>query len=219
VMERYPIMIDLTGRRVTVIGAGEVSLRKVGDLLRCGACVNVIAPSMCEGFAGLAEEYGEQLVMIAREYQYGDIADSLLAFSATDDEMVNRAVFAESRKRTILINSADDPSNCSFFLPSSYRQGDLVMSISTGGASPAMAARLRRTLQTHIPESIDTILEALNAARLMLKNGAPFMHLDTVRRGQILKSIVNDDARLEELRIAYERQGLEACLLGFLNTL
>jgi precorrin-2 dehydrogenase/sirohydrochlorin ferrochelatase len=216
VMERYPIMVDLTGRRVTVIGAGEVSLRKVTDLLRCGACVTVIAPSMHDGFADLAEEYGEQLVMTAREYQYGDIADSLLAFSATDDEMVNRAVFAEARERSILVNSADDPSNCSFFLPSSYREGDLVMSISTGGASPAMAARLRRTLQKHIPESIDTILEALNAARLMLKNGAPFLHLDTVRRGKILKSIVNDDARLEELRIAYERQGLEACLLGFL---
>jgi precorrin-2 dehydrogenase/sirohydrochlorin ferrochelatase len=218
-MERYPIMIDLTGRRVTVFGAGEVSLRKVTDLLRCGACVIVIAPSMHDGFADLAEEYGEQLVMTPREYRHGDIGDSLLAFSATDDEAVNRAVFTEARERSILVNSADDPSNCSFFLPSSYREGDLVMSISTGGASPAMAARLRRTLQKHIPESIDIILEALNAARLMLKNGAPFLHLDTVRRGQILKSIVNDDACLEELRIAYERQGLEACLLGFLNTL
>jgi precorrin-2 dehydrogenase/sirohydrochlorin ferrochelatase len=217
VMELYPVMIDFAGSSVTVIGAGDVALRKVTDLLRCGACVNVIAPSMHDGFADLAEDYGEQLVMTPREYRYGDIADSLLAFSATDDEMVNRAVFAEARERLILVNSADDPSNCSFFLPSSYREGHLVMSISTGGASPAMAARLRRTLQTHIPESIDTILEALNAARLMLKNDVPFLHLDTVRRGEILKSIVNDDARLEELRIAYERQGLEACLLGFLN--
>jgi len=218
-MERYPIMIDLAGRPVTAIGAGEVALRKVADLLRCGACVTVIAPSMHEGFADLAEEYGEQLVITAREYRQGDIADSLLAFSATDDEKVNRAVFSEARKRSILVNSADDPSNCSFFLPSSYRQGDLVMSISTGGASPAMAARLRRTLQTHIPENIDTILETLNAARLMLKNGAPFLHLDTVRRGKILKSIVNDDACLEELRIAYECGDLETCLQGFLNSL
>jgi precorrin-2 dehydrogenase/sirohydrochlorin ferrochelatase len=218
-MERYPIMIDLTGRRVTVIGAGEVSLRKVTDLLRCGACVTVIAPSMHDGFADLAEEYGEQLVMTPREYRYGDIGDSLLAFSATDDEAVNRAVFTEARERSILVNSADDPSNCSFFLPSSYREGDLVMSISTGGASPAMAARLRRTLQKHIPESIDTILEALNEARQMLKSGEPFMHLDTPRRGQILKSIVNDDARLEELRISCERGDLEACLLGVLRSL
>ena len=175
--ELYPVMIDLAGRRVTVVGAGDVALRKVADLLRCGARVNVIAPSMHEGFAGLAEEYGDQLVMIPREYCRGDIGDSLLAFSATDDEEVNRAVFTEARERSILVNSADDPSNCSFFLPSSYREGALVMSLSTGGASPAMAARLRRTLQQHIPENIDTILEALNAARQMLKSSAPFYTL------------------------------------------
>ncbi len=186
-MELYPVMIDLAGRPVTVIGAGDVALRKVADLLRCGARVQVIAPSMHKGFAGLAKEYGDQLVLIVREYRHGDIGDSLLAFSATDDEEVNRAVFTEARERSILVNSADDPSNCSFFLPSSYREGALVMSISTGGASPAMAARLRRTLQKYIPENIDTILEALNAAREMLKSGNPFLHLDTVRRGEIMK--------------------------------
>jgi len=217
--ELYPITIQLAGRRVTVIGAGEVALRKVADLLRCGARVTVIAPFIHDGFASLAEEYGDRLVMIQREYRHGDIGDSLLVFSATDDETVNRAVFAEARERTILINSVDDPSNCSFFIPSSYRKGDLIMSLSTGGASPALAARLRRALQKYIPENIDTILEALNEARQMLKSGEPFMHLDTVRRGQILKSIVNDDARLEELRISCERGDLEVCLLGFLNTL
>ncbi len=216
-MELYSVMIDLAGRRVTVVGAGEVALRKVGDLLRCGARVNVIAPSMHEGFADLAEEYGTKLVMTAREYCRGDLGDSLLVFSATDDANVNRAVFEEAREHAILVNAADDPPNCSFFLPSSYRSGDLIMSISTGGASPAMAARLRRVLQKHIPENIDTLLEALKAARQMLKSGGSFNHLNTVTRGEIMKLIVNDDARLEALQIAYDRGDLETCLLGFLN--
>ena len=139
---------------------------------------------MHAGFAGLAEDYGDRLALLPREYCYGDICDSLLVFAATNDETVNRSVFNEARERMILVNSADDPSNCSFFLHSSYRKGDLIMSISTGGASPALAARLRRELQKHIPEHIDTILKALNEARQMLKNSGPFMHLDTVRRGE-----------------------------------
>lgn len=215
-MELYPVIIQLAGRRVIVIGAGEVALRKVGDLLRCGARVSVIAPSMHEGFAALVDHYGDRLGLIRREYRRGDIADSLLVFAATDDETVNRAVFNEARERTILVNAADDPSNCSFFIPSTYRKGDLLMSISTGGASPALAARLRRELQQYIPEHIDTILEALNAARQMLKHDGLFAHLDTVRRGEIMKAIVNDDGWLEELRIACHQGGLEGFLLRFL---
>jgi precorrin-2 dehydrogenase / sirohydrochlorin ferrochelatase len=218
VMELYPVMIELAGRRVAVIGAGSVALRKAVDLLRCGARVSVIAPAMHEGFAVLAEEYGDRLDLIAREYHYGDICDSLLVFAATDDEEVNRSVFNEARERNILVNSADDPFNCSFFLPSFFRKGDLIMSISTAGASPALAARLQRELQKHIPEHIDSILAALREARQMLKNAGPFSHLDTHRRGEILKSIADDDGRLAELRIAFERGGLETFLLGFLQS-
>ena len=216
-MELYPVMVQLDGRRVTVIGAGEVALRKVGDLLSCGAQVRVIAPCVHAGFAGLAEDYGDRLEILHREYRAGDIAGSLLVFSATDDETVNRTVFAEARERSILMNAVDDPPNCSFIVPSSYRKGDLTLCISTGGASPAMAARLQRELQKNIPEHIDTILKALNEARQMLKNGGPFVHLDTVRRGEILKAIVNDDDRLEELWIAFERGAVEAFLLGVLQ--
>lgn len=215
-MELYPVMVQLEGRCVTVIGAGEVALRKVGDLLRCGAQVCVIAPSVHAGFNGLVKGYGNQLEILHREYRAGDIAGSLLVFSATDDETVNRAVFAEARERSILMNAVDDPPNCSFIVPSSYRKGDLTVCISTGGASPALAARLQRELQKHIPEDIDSMLEALNEARRMLKNGGPFVHLDTVRRGEILKTIVNDDGRLEELRIAFDQGGLEGFLLRFL---
>jgi len=218
VMELYPVMIRLAGRRVTVIGAGGVALRKVGDLLRCGAQVRVIAPVIHADFTGLAEEYGDRLEILPREYRAGDIIGSLLVISATDDETVNRTVFAEARERSILMNAVDDPPNCSFIVPSTYRRGDLIISISTGGASPALAARLQRELQKHIPEHIDIILKALNEARQMLKHGVPFAHLDTVRRGEILKALVNDDGRLEELRIAFEQERLESFLLVFLHS-
>ncbi|PKL36023.1 MAG: siroheme synthase [Spirochaetae bacterium HGW-Spirochaetae-1] len=215
-MELYPIMINLEGRRVCVIGAGEVALRKVKDLLGCGALVSVIAPLMHEGFAGLAEYYGDRLVMIKREYRYGDVGDSVLVFSATNDERVNGTVFNEAQERNILINAVDDPPNCSFFIPSSYRKGDLIMTLSTSGASPAMAARIRRELQKHIPEHIDIMLEALKEAREMLKSDSRFVHLDSVRRGEVLKTMVNDDARLEELRLSFEQGSLGTFLLQIL---
>jgi precorrin-2 dehydrogenase/sirohydrochlorin ferrochelatase len=216
-MELYPVMVQLEGRRVTVVGAGEVGLRKAGDLLSCGAQVRVIAPSVHAGFAGLAEDYGDQLEILQREYRAGDIIGSLLVFSATDDETVNRTVFVEARERSILMNAVDDPPNCSFIVPSSYRKGDLTLCISTGGASPAMAARLQRELQGHIPKDIDSMLEALNEARQLLKGSTSFAHLNTVSRGEILKTIVDDDARLEELRIAFERGSVESFLLGVLQ--
>jgi precorrin-2 dehydrogenase/sirohydrochlorin ferrochelatase len=213
-MELYPVMVQLEGRRVTVIGAGEVALRKVGDLLSCGAQLCVIASAMHAGFAGLAEEYGDRLSLMLREYRSGDLEGSLLAVAATDDTDVNRAVFAEAQKRNILINAVDDPPNCSFFVPSSFRKGDFLLSISTGGASPAIAARLCRELQGHIPEHIDSLLKALAEARAVLKDGSCFAHLDTGMRGEILKAIVNDDVRLEQLRSAFEQGTIASFLQG-----
>jgi len=211
-MELYPVMIRLAAQRVTVIGAGEVALRKVRDLLCCGARVCVIAPVMHADFAGLADAYGAALELRQREYCSGDIDGSLLVIAATDDTVVNRAVFTEAQKRNILINAVDDPPNCSFFVPSSFRKGDCLLSISTAGASPAMAARLCRELQEHIPEYIDRMLKALAEARAVLKDESRFAHLDTVGRAEVLKTIVNDDTRLEQLRIAYECGDLESFL-------
>jgi len=217
-MELYPAVIRLAGSLVTVVGAGEVALRKAGDLLRCGARVRVVAASVHEGFSGLAEAYGGLLEIISRDYRRGDIAGSLLAVAATDDPDVNRAVFAEARESTILVNAVDDPSNCSFFVPASFRKGGLLLSVSTGGASPAMAARLCRELQEHIPGHIDSILEALAEARLILKNARRLARLDAAGRSEILQSIVNDDACLAELRAAHACGDLEAWLLRFMQS-
>jgi precorrin-2 dehydrogenase/sirohydrochlorin ferrochelatase len=215
-MELYPVMIRLAGRRVTVIGAGEVALRKVGDLLNCGAQVRVIAPAMHADFAGLAQEYGASLSLIAREYRNGDIDGSLLVVAATGDTDVNEAVFIEAHKQNILINAVDDPSNCSFFVPASFRQGAFLLSVSTGGASPAMAARLCRELQEHIPGHIDTVLQALAEARDVMKHDSRFAHLDTHARAALLKSFVGDDARLEQLRSAFEQGTIASFLHGCL---
>ena len=126
---------------VAVIGGGSVALRKAEDLLRCGARLHVIAPCLHEGFETLAQQYGDRLVVTKREYRHGDVGESLLAFAATDDETVNRAVFDEARERSILINAADDPPNCSFFLPSSSRAGGGRCSTSSSERSAGQGRR------------------------------------------------------------------------------
>ncbi len=215
-MKLYPAMIRLSGSLVTVVGAGDVALRKARELLCCGARVRVVAPRMHDGFPGLSGEYADRLELREREYRPGDIDGSLLAVAATDDPEVNRAVFTEAREKNILVNAVDDPPNCTFFVPASFRRDDFLLSISTGGASPAMAARLCRQLQEHVPEHIGALLQALAEARSALKQESRFAHLDAHSRAGILKTIVCDDARLERLRIAFEQGDIVSFLQGCL---
>lgn len=198
-MKLYPVMLNMNGRSAVVIGGGEVAARKVTDLLDAGATVKVISPEFNSEILFLSEQYGERLILIKKVYEKNDLPGAVLVFSATNDSEVNAAVFAEAEEKGILINAVDDPPNCSFYVPSFVRKGDLVFSLSTGGASPAMAARLRRELEKHIPSGIGPILEKLILARSILKEDKKFSDMNSSQRGSILKQIVNDDKLLMEL--------------------
>ncbi len=208
-MNLYPIMINLQGRPVVVIGAGEVAFRKTSDLLDAGAEVRVISPEFYSGFDALAADNPGQLRLVRRAYMPGDCEGAILVFSATNDPGVNREVFEEASERNILINAVDDPPNCSFYIPSMYRKGDLLMTLSTSGASPSMAGRLRRRLQEHIPEDIDVILTALREARELLKSSTSFNGLTFDERGAILKEIVNNEDLLCSLCDSCRDKSLE----------
>lgn len=213
-MNLYPVMINLEDRLVTVIGAGEVSLRKVEDLLETGARVRVISPVFHSGFKALGENFPGRIECLEREYREGDLDGAALVFSATNDGGVNASVFTEATERNILINAVDDPPNCSFFIPSFIRRGDLLMALSTSGASPSMAARLRRSLESHIPENIEGVLASLRAARELLKNDDAFGGMDFEKRGAILKKVVNDDGLLESLGSAHTAGRLRKFLIS-----
>ena len=107
----------------------------------------------------------------------------------------------------------DDPPNCSFIVPSVFRKGDLIFAISTSGASPAMAAKLRRKFENSIPENIDRTLEALREARTILND---FKELGSSERGLILKKIVNDDNHLKELSMHMDKESIRDMLKKFL---
>jgi precorrin-2 dehydrogenase/sirohydrochlorin ferrochelatase len=192
-------MLNMSGKLAVIIGGGDVAARKLADLIDAGANIKIISPEFNDDLIKTSELFKDRVTLINRKYQKNDLAGTLLVFSATNDTNVNREIFDEAKEKNILINAVDDPPNCSFYIPSFIRKGDLILSISTSGASPAMAARLRREMEKHIPENIELILERLNKARTILKEDKNFSGLDSSQRGEILKKITGSDELLAAL--------------------
>ncbi|MGC4118819.1 MAG: bifunctional precorrin-2 dehydrogenase/sirohydrochlorin ferrochelatase [Myxococcales bacterium] len=132
------------GRRVVVVGAGEVAERRVRALLDAGARVTLVAPEASAGLARLARQ--GRLGWERRRYREGDLRGAFVAFAASDDRDANRAVAAEARRRGILVNAADDPGACDFTMPAVARSGPVCVAVSTGGTSPTLAQHLRDAL-------------------------------------------------------------------------
>ena len=141
----YPIFLNLAGRPCLVVGGGAVAERKTEELLKCGAKVTVVSPSLSAGLERRAA-VGEVEVFI-RPFRPDDIDGHLLVFAATDDPAVNRSAAEESARRGALCNVADRPALGAFVVPSLVRQGPLQIAISTGGNSPAYARLVRERLE------------------------------------------------------------------------
>lgn len=209
----YPIFLNIENSLAVVIGGGEVASRKVRDLFEAGARIKVIAPKVDKGTVELRVDNDEIIEILFRKYRYGDLEGASLVFATTSDKNINRRIYKEAKERGILINSVDDPPNCSFFVPSWMRRGDLYLAVSTGGASPAMAAKLRRLLEKCIPDDIEVILSTLKEARSILHN---FNNLSSQERGDVLKKIVNSDELLSDLISQSKKNQIEdflRCLL------
>ena len=145
-MGYYPLFLELAGRACLVVGGGTVAQRKVEGLLEGGAEVTVVSPRLCKGLKTLAQQ--GHICALTRRYRRGDLRGKTLVVAATNDPQVNGQVAADAQQQGILVNGVDRPELCSFIVPSVIRRGDLVLAISTGGKSPAVAKRLRRELET-----------------------------------------------------------------------
>jgi len=174
-MPLFPIFLKLTGRPCIVIGAGNLAESKIESMQAANARVTVIAPAASGRIVAMAKS-GE-ITWHQREYVTGDLAGQFLVIAATDNPGVNRAVFAEAEAADILINAVDDPPFCDFYFPSVVRRGDLQIAISTAGASPALAQRLRKEINALLPlDTGDWLTELGNLRREVLQmeplNGA-----------------------------------------------
>jgi precorrin-2 dehydrogenase/sirohydrochlorin ferrochelatase len=133
----YMACLDLTGRSCLVVGGGRVGLEKAEGLLECGARVTVVAPEIRPKLSTLDVE------TVERRYQASDLEARFLVIAATSSYEVNRCVWADAEERRMFCNVADVPELCSFILPAVVRRDPIAIAVSTGGASPALAQRLR----------------------------------------------------------------------------
>ena len=192
-MPHYPINVNLAHRRCLVIGGGAVAERKVETLLEFGAEVVVIAPEISPGLSDLVSR--RLIQHFASSYQ-SDLSDPtdpsdrpFLVFAATDDREVNKQVSADCQSRGILVNVADDPELCTFFVPANVRRGDLIVSISTSGKSPAMARWLRERLEATLGLEYGRLADILGALRSEVKA----KYRDPGDRTQAYLRILNSD--------------------------
>jgi precorrin-2 dehydrogenase/sirohydrochlorin ferrochelatase len=202
----YPVGLVLTGKPVLVVGGGTVATQKVGELVRCGAEVTVVAPEVVAELLALADEGA--LRIEARPYEAGEAAAYRFVVAATDRREVNQAVHDDADAAGVWVNAADDPERCTAVLPSRVRRGSLLVTISTEGRSPALAAWLREQLEQELGPEHEVLLDLLAAERDRIRaEGRSTEGLDW--RGA-LESGMLDEIRAGRIHTAKEL--LKACL-------
>jgi precorrin-2 dehydrogenase/sirohydrochlorin ferrochelatase len=216
----YLVNLDVRERSALVVGAGPIAARKIAALLEAGARVTVVSPEVAPPLAALADTH--EIVHHARPYREGDLAGATLAYVACGDTAVQAAVAAEGARSGVLVNVVDVPERCTFIAPAVVRRGPVVVAVSTGGASPALARRLRQELETHVGPEYGVAATILARLRPLLREGEPDAEararayarlvdgplLDAVRAGDaagvdaILRDVVGAGASLAALGVS-----------------
>jgi precorrin-2 dehydrogenase/sirohydrochlorin ferrochelatase len=191
----YPVNIVLSGQRCLVVGGGRVAARKATGLLEAGARVAVVAP---DAVPLLRDD--DRVRWYARPYQRGEVAAYRLGIAATGRPDVDGQVYRDAEAAGVLVNSADDPEHCRFTLPAIARRGDIQLTASTNGRSPALATWLRRRLEELLDDDLMTLLDLLAGARAELHRDGRSSDiegwqealdagiLDLVRRGDVTEA-------------------------------
>ncbi len=193
----YIACLRLTGRRCVVVGGGEIGLEKVEGLLACDGRVVLVAPDAVPELESLAAE--GSIEWIRRRYEPGDLEQTFIAIAAT-----NIAVYQDAEERAMLVNVVDVPPLCNFILPAIVRTGPLAIAISTAGASPALAKRIKRQIADEFGEPYARLAVLLNEVRGWAKGTLPTYQ----DRKQFFEGIVNGDPDPIELL----RRGDEAAV-------
>jgi precorrin-2 dehydrogenase/sirohydrochlorin ferrochelatase len=167
-MRYYPAYLDIRNRNCLVVGGGAVGTRKVQMLLKCGASVTVVSPVVSEPLKTLANR--RTITLHQRSYRFSDLAGVFLVIGATDDAQLNRQISQDANRLDLLCNIADQPRDCNFILPSIVNRGDLIISVSTSGNSPALAKKLRKSLEDQFGDEYAVMLQLMGAIRKKLLN-------------------------------------------------
>ena len=190
----YIACLKLKGRRALVVGGGDIGLEKVEGLLACDADVTLVAPTAHPELEAMAAE--GSIAWQRRTYAgTEDLEGVFMAIACTDDTEVNISVFDDAERRAMLVNIVDVPPLCNFILPAIVRTGPLAIAISTAGASPALAKRMKREISEFLGEEYTRLGVILNDARGWAKGTLPTYQ----DRKEFFEGIVNGDPDPVEL--------------------
>ncbi len=181
-MPFYPVNLRINNRLCVVVGGGAVALRKVRGLLEAEARIRVISPSVATELRILSD--AGKIEWLRRGYVEGDLNCAFLVFAATNDRDVQLRIKSEAAKLVCILNSADDPGGSDFHVPAHFRRGKMLIAISTGGGSPALAKKIREQLEEAIGPEYEAVVDLLAMIREKLLEGPDeaVMHTELFRR-------------------------------------
>jgi precorrin-2 dehydrogenase/sirohydrochlorin ferrochelatase len=183
----YIACLKLSGRRSLVVGGGDIGLEKVEGLLACDGDVTLVAPDAIQPLEDLAAE--GSIRWERREYRPDDLEGTFMVIAATSDTEVNIGIYEDAERRAMLVNVVDVPPLCNFILPAIIRTGPLAIAISTAGASPALAKRIRNEIAEEYGEPYARLAILLNDVRGWAKGSLPTYQ----DRKVFFESIVNGE--------------------------
>jgi len=194
----YPIFLDIKDKACVVVGGGMVAYRKIESLLDAGAKVTVISPDIIPDVSAMPG-----IKIRHRQYKPRDLKDAFLVIAATNNEKENKAVSKEALSRHIFCNVIDQTDLCSFIVPSVVEKGLIKIAISTGGASPSLAGKLRKRIDRLVGEEYETLARILDKIRplVLSQEGGASEHkriFDVLIDSQLMDAIKDNDRSLAE---------------------
>ncbi len=175
-MRYFPLFLDLVNKPVLVVGGGEVASRKVEALLKAGADVTIVSPSLVDFLDKLAQE--QQVHWIQRFYSSDLVTKSFIqVWATTDNPELNHQVYKDAKELGILVNVVDDKPYCDFITPSMINRGRIQIAISSGGASPVLIRNIREKLEAILPQNMGLMAEFANSKRNSIKEALPSVDL------------------------------------------
>lgn len=187
-MPHYPVLLDLTDVPILVIGGGRVAIRKVEGLLAGGGRPDLLAPEISADLAAMVATFG--LTHRATPFAAGDTAGYAVVVAATSDAEVNHRAGREARENGAWVNVVDDPEASNFIVPATLRRSDLIVAVSTGGASPLLATRLRERLGELATPALGRVAARLQAVRDEVRDRWPH---DEQRRRTFWESLITEE--------------------------